>query len=105
MQNYCSVYMAFGSKINAEEVIGELLEGKLIACANIICGVTSMYEWNGEIKKDNEVVVFAKTKHALFDQVVKKVKEMHSYDCPCIIKLAVSDGYKPYLDWLSDSCK
>ena len=36
--------------------------------------------------------------------LIARVKELHSYDCPCIIGLPIGEGYQPYLDWLSESC-
>ncbi|NOQ76322.1 MAG: divalent cation tolerance protein CutA, partial [Methylococcaceae bacterium] len=35
----------------AEEIATHLVKGKLAACVNIIAGVTSIYEWQGQIEK------------------------------------------------------
>ena len=51
-----------------------------------------------------EIAMIAKTTAARMPALIARVKELHSYDCPCIIGLPIGEGYQPYLDWLSESC-
>jgi periplasmic divalent cation tolerance protein len=92
------IYMTAGSKEEAREIGKQLVASKLAACVNILDNMNSIYMWDGEIQDDSEVVCIAKT-------MIEKVKSLHSYDCPCIVSLPVSDGHEPFLDWISDQTK
>lgn len=82
-----------------------LVKEKLAACANILPGMTSVFWWEGEVQEGNEVVIIAKTTAALFSELEQRVKELHSYDCPCIVSLAVEGGSQEFLDWIEESVK
>ena len=83
----------------ASRIARALVESNLIACANLDV-VSSVYRWAGRIEEDTEVSMTCKTRTELVADVIKKVKEMHSYEIPCIISWKLDDGYGPYLDWM-----
>ena len=91
-------------KKEAQKIVRGLLEAKLIACANIIEGVQSLFWWQGKIDSSNEALLILKTKKTLFKQVSSKVKYLHSYQTPEIIALPLVAGSKDYLDWITSSC-
>ena len=99
------VYMTAGSKDEAGAIGKALVELKLAACVNIIDGMRSIYSWEGKIQEDAEVILIAKTREALVPELTEKVKELHSYDCPCIVSLPVSGGNKAFLDWIAETVK
>jgi len=92
------IYITAKDKAEAKKISKHLLEKKLVACTNIH-PIESMYWWEGKIQEDNEVVILAKTKEANYETIKKEVKEIHSYDIPCIIKLN-SEPNKEYSDWV-----
>ena len=100
---YLLVLVTTASKEDAENILRNLLEAKLIACGNISSQVTSFFRWKGEIEKAEECLVLMKSRRDLFDKVAQAVKALHSYETPEIIALEVADGSKDYLDWL-ESC-
>lgn len=89
----------------AEGIATALVEEQLAACVNIVNQVTSIYRWEGTVKKDQESLLIIKTSLMVWDPFVEKVTEIHPYDTPEIICLPIEDGSKPYLDWLNDSIK
>ncbi len=97
------LYITCKDKQEAIEVGKELVEDKLVACANIIEGMTSMYWWNGKVEQEQEVILIAKTQSNLFDRVNEKVSELHSYEVPCVVAFPIVAGNKEYLDWITDS--
>ena len=99
------VYMTAGSKEEAKKIAIALVTSKLAACVNILDNMNSVYFWNGEVQDDNEVVLIAKTTQAHVPQLIEKVKSLHSYDCPCIVALAVDSGHQPFLDWIANEVK
>ena len=87
----------------AQKISTHLLEQKLIACANIIAGVQSLFWWQGKIDNAQEVLLVLKTMSNLFPKIVKAVKSIHSYDVPEIIALPIIDGSRDYIRWLTES--
>ncbi len=79
-----------------------LLENKLAGCVNIIKNIRSIYSWQGKIEDEPEVLMIAKTQKHLFDSLMKKVKELHSYTVPEIIALPIVEGSEDYLNWLRE---
>ena len=94
------VYMTVGDKNEALRIGRVLVEERLAACANVLNGMTSVYSWKGEVHEDGEAVLIAKTKAALVGPLTDRVKELHSYDCPCIVSFPIEKGNPEYLDWI-----
>ena len=100
--NYTIVLVTTSSKQEAEKIVQHLLNDKLIACANIIGPVTSLFHWSGKIEHAEEHLVLMKSRSDLFDRLTEAVKLLHSYEVPEILALPVAAGSKTYLDWLAD---
>ena len=89
------------AKIEEARRIGQtLVEARLAACANIIPTIESIYHWQGAVVQDREVLLVVKTRADLVDAVIARVKELHSYTCPCVVALPILDGNPAYLEWL-----
>ena len=99
------VYMTASSNNEAQKIGKALVESRLAACVNILDNMQSIYRWEEKVQEDAEVVLIAKTTERLFSQLIDKVKSLHSYDCPCIVSLPLSDGYPPFLDWVRAEVK
>lgn len=95
-------YITTETKEEAQKVGAALIEARLAACVNIIDGMTSMFYWDGGVQSENETVLIAKTRKDLSEQVIEKVKEVHSYDCPCVVFLPVDSGNPDFLQWLKE---
>lgn len=100
---YIVVLMTAKDAGEAEKIVIQLAEAKLIACSNIIRGVQSIFWWEGKVDKADEVLVVLKTRKALFKDVEKMIKSLHSYTLPEIIALPVIEGSKDYLNWIRNS--
>jgi len=99
------IYITAKDKAEARKIGSELLESKLAACVNIIDNMNSMYVWEGKIQDDKEVILIAKTIEARVPLLIEKVKTLHSYDCPCIVSIPVSDGNDEFLEWIANEVK
>ena len=97
------IYITCSNKDEAKKIAKELVSLKLVACANIIMGMESIYEYDGEIHNDNEVILLLKTKSALFENVKDKVLDLHSYDLPCIVEIPVKNCHKEFANWITSS--
>ncbi len=96
------VYITTSDKVEAKQIGMALVKSKLVACVNIIDHMNAIYRWEGKIQEDQEAILIAKTTEKNIPALKKKVKAMHSYDCPCMVCLPVTDGYEPYLAWIRE---
>ncbi len=96
------VMITAGSKEEAVTIVNALLKERLIACANLVGNIRSLYHWKGEICDDAETLLFCKSRRALFPQLSERVKSLHSYDVPEIIALPLVEGWAPYLQWIDE---
>ncbi|NIR87908.1 divalent-cation tolerance protein CutA [Candidatus Bathyarchaeota archaeon] len=103
MSSYVVVFMTTSDKKEASKIVRCLLDERLIACANIVGPVSSLFWWEGKIDEASEFLVIMKSKKRLFKRLSERVKETHSYEVPEIIELPVTEGLPSYLEWLSAS--
>ncbi len=99
---YLTFYTTFPSKPKAKQVIFKLLEQKLIACANLIPTADSLYFWDQKIVCEKETLVIGKTMMIKKKHLVKKLKEYHPYENPCIVFWSIKGGSRFYLKWMRD---
>ncbi|PJZ68069.1 divalent-cation tolerance protein CutA [Leptospira perolatii] len=88
---------------NEEEAlrIGEaLVKERLAACANILPKIKSIYHWQGNLEKDDEAVLLLKTREDLAENIISRVKELHSYTIPCAVSWQISEANQDYLKWI-----
>jgi periplasmic divalent cation tolerance protein len=100
---YIVVMITAPSSAVGESVANALLEKRLIACANILSPILSLYTWEGKFNRDNEVMLVCKTRAALLDQIIPAVQAIHPYQVPEIIALPLLGGSKDYLDWIEEA--
>ncbi|OGE83722.1 MAG: hypothetical protein A3B23_02005 [Candidatus Colwellbacteria bacterium RIFCSPLOWO2_01_FULL_48_10] len=99
MTNFIYIYITNRTKAEAKKIALYLLKRKLIACANILGPIESMYHWKGKIADEKEFVLIAKTINKNYNKVVRETEKIHSYTVPCIVKIPVSSN-KKYFDWI-----
>jgi periplasmic divalent cation tolerance protein len=82
-----------------------LVEEGLVACANLVPGVRSIYRWEGAVHDDAEVLLILKTRAALSDALAARVRALHPYELPEVLALPVAGGSEPYLDWVRSAAE
>jgi len=97
------VLMTTAKKREAQKIAQNLLDRRLIACANIYGPVESHFRWQNKIEKAEEFLILMKSNQKLFAKLAKAVREMHSYEVPEILALPIVEGFQPYLEWLNAS--
>ncbi len=103
MIEYCTLYVTVRDKAEAVSLSRELIKEKLIACANISGDILSIYPWEGKICEDSERAVFMKTRKDLVEKVTNRIKQLHSYDTPCIVQWDITGGSEAYLTWVGEN--
>lgn len=95
------IYTTHKNLEEAQKITNYLLESKLIACVNFF-PITSQYRWKGKIETSNEVTTILKTRIDNWDSVKKYIEENHSYETPCVIKLAEVEANDSYSSWIQE---
>jgi periplasmic divalent cation tolerance protein len=88
----------------SNRIIDEVLKLKLAVCASKT-EVESKFWWKGKINEEKESLIIFKTREELVERLFKKIKEIHPYEVPEIIKIKVEKVNDEYLKWLKDITK
>lgn len=95
--------MTAANRDEAGRIADMLVDARLAACVQILPEIQSIYRWQGKVTHEQEVLLLAKTASESFDDLVKRVTAIHSYDTPEIIALPITAAAEPYLKWLRGS--
>ena len=101
--NILSIYAVFANSEEADRIGRTIIEERLAACINILPPMRSIYRWKGEIQTADEVAAIFKTHHWRSDALMERVRELHSYDVPCIVAWPIEKIVGSYADWVEDS--
>ena len=94
-------YVTAGSREEALAIGRVIVEERLAACANVLDGMSSVYWWQGALQQASEAVLILKTRAELVERLTARIRELHSYDCPCVVALRIDGGNPAYLDWIA----
>ena len=82
----------------AGNVAETLVEERLAPCVNRF-PCTSVYRWDCEVHRDEEVVLLAKTTDDAYDRLVARVEEIHPYEVPCVERFEETDLLDTFAEW------
>ncbi|MBC7953894.1 MAG: divalent-cation tolerance protein CutA [Rhodospirillaceae bacterium] len=100
-EEFRMIYVTAPNRDEALSLARMLVEERLAACANVLGPITSVYWWDGKLNEEAEVALIAKTRTDLVDSVITRVKQAHSYDCPCVVSLPIDAGNPAFLQWIA----
>ena len=103
MAEYIMAVTTTGDEQSAVVLARALVERRIVACVNIMPRVRSLYRWKGAIEDDTECVLLMKTRGDRYHALASALDELHTYDVPELIVLAIEQGSPAYFDWLNDS--
>ena len=102
---YIVLFITTGSAEEAQQISGMLLEQRKAVCVNIVPRVNSLFWWKDKLDSAQESLLIVKTKASLLNEIIKLVREIHSYDIPEIIALPIVGGNQDYLEWIGKEVK
>lgn len=94
-----------GSLEEARSIAQTLVERQLAACVNIAPQIESVFRWHGEVETAAEWLLMIKTTAEAFDRLRETLTELHPYELPECIAIAIEDGSAAYLDWIGESVR
>jgi len=92
-----------GSEEEARKIAQYLIKNELAACVNLVPQIESIYRWQGKIESSREYLLLIKTTSGNFARVRAAIQQLHSYDLPECISVAIEDGSSDYLEWIAES--
>jgi len=100
MDNPLRIVIVTAPEAEAEGLARKLLEERLIACANLVKGVHSLYWWEGKIESGAETMLVLKTPASKVDELLQRVRALHSYTVPEFLALAIQESNPAYAAWV-----
>ena len=94
------VLSTFADTDSAERVVRRLVQERLIACGNVIPGLTSLYRWQGEMERAAEVLVLMKAPQERVPRLFERISEIHPYEVPELLALPVDTVSRAYCEWV-----
>lgn len=107
MSEAALIYTTWPDADSAAKAAAQLLDDRLVACANIFPEGRSIYRWEGKVEDAAETVMLLKTTAAKAGQVRDRLIRLHPYDTPCVLGLDVKRGQSsnPFIQWLREAVK
>jgi periplasmic divalent cation tolerance protein len=98
-EGYCVVMCTCPGDEDAERIAGSLIKNRLAACVQIM-PIRSFYEWEGKVHRDEERLLFIKTRDTLYQQLEDFISKNHPYKVPEIVQIPMRTALNKYLDWI-----
>lgn len=95
------IWSPFGSLEQARPVAETLVHEGLIACANILPRIVSVFHYEGKAQSADEVGVLFKTHPELLDAATQRLAQLHPYDTPAICGWLADSAPEETRDWLA----
>ena len=96
------IWSPFENEEAAAKAASQLLDERLVACANIVPGLRSLYVWHDERGEASECGALFKTTGALLDRAVARLCEIHPYETPAITGWRVDAVAPATAAWLGE---
>lgn len=103
-EEFAIALSTFPDAETAKKIARELVREALVACANIVPSITSIYFWQGKMDESAEVLAIFKLRAARFEEFQMRLCALHPYDLPEVIRLEIAGGSPDYLRWIEESC-
>lgn len=97
------IYITTKDKSEALDIGRNIVSKGYAACANVFDNMKSIYKWEDKIEEADEAVLILKTTDNNVNRIITNVKELHSYDCPCILSIPVTNGNIEFLKWVENN--
>ena len=94
------IYVTVGDQKEADLIASKIVEERLASSVNIVDSVRSYYWWSSAVQQQEEFLLIAKTRTAVVDAAIERIRAIHSYECPCIVSWRIEKGNKNYLEWI-----
>jgi periplasmic divalent cation tolerance protein len=104
METGCVIVLTtIGSGFDGHTFASILVNERLAACVNLLAEMESTYRWKGTVETDRERHVVIKTTADRLPALQARIHQLHPYEIPELIVIAVAGGSEAYLGWIRES--
>jgi periplasmic divalent cation tolerance protein len=103
MTEFIEIHWTSGSLDEARRVSRYLVQERLVACAQIVPWVESIYMWNNQLETTQESKIVLKTYLNYFDKVKELIEKNCKYEVPEILWFKIEGGNAAYMEWMKES--
>ena len=96
------IWCPFADEASAAEAAAKLLDEGLVACANLVPGVRSLYVWQGERGETRECGALFKTDAVLLDRATARLAQIHPYEAPAVLGWRADSAASATAAWLGE---
>ena len=100
MSDICVVLVSATDREAGLALAREVVEEGLAACGSVLSDVMSVFRWEGSVREEAEAMLILKTSVERASRLAERIGELHSYEVPEVLVLAVEGGHEPYLEWV-----
>ncbi len=97
---FLAVTTTVSQAADAQRMAKSIVERRLAACAQI-CAIESFYCWDGAVQNEAEWRIDFKTTAEQYPAIEAAIRELHTYELPAIIGVAVESVFEPYARWVA----
>jgi periplasmic divalent cation tolerance protein len=103
-EEFVIAFSTFPNGETAQKIARNLVENAVVACANLVPSVESIYFWQEKVETTAEVLAVFKMTAARYSEFESRLRQLHPYDVPEIVRLNIVEGNPDYLRWIEESC-
>lgn len=103
MSEFIEIHWTSGSIDEARKISRYLVQERLVACAQIIPWIESIFMWNNQLDTGQESKVILKTRHERYDEIKEMILKNCKYEIPEITYTKIDGGNESYMQWLEES--
>lgn len=103
MTDFIEIHWTSGSLDEARKISRYLVQERLVACAQIVPWIESVFMWNNQLETAQESKIVLKSHISKYDKIREIILQNCSYEVPEITYFNIDGGNKEYMDWLQQS--
>ena len=89
------------ARLLADVLVGE----RLAACVNLLPGLQSVYRWQGQVQRAEEVLLLIKTTRTCLPALQARIVALHPHELPEVLAVEGAGGLPAYLDWVASETR
>lgn len=103
MKTFIEIQWTTASIDEARKISRYLVQERLVACAQIVPWIESIYMWDNQLETTQESLVVLKTVEERFGEIKELIEKNCTYEVPEILYRLIDGGNQNYLDWLDET--
>jgi periplasmic divalent cation tolerance protein len=98
--DFIEIHWTSESLDEARRISRFLIQKRLVACAQIIPWVESVFLWNNEMETAQESKIVLKTRFENYEKIKTVIEQNCKYEVPEILWFKIEGGNEAYMNWL-----